>query len=161
MPDSIYKKKLRNRACAIITSGEWLLLLKQQSPTRNSPIWMPPGGGIQFGESISEAMIREVKEETGLYIEPGRMLWIHEYIEPPYHAIEYYCECSIAGGSLTLGDDPEHENSNGILLDLKFIPFEELQDLPVYPKVMKEYFVPGSKLPKQLTHVKTVKQGEV
>ena len=153
--EELYKNKLRNRACAVIVSNEWILLAKHNSPTRKNPIWLPPGGGIHYGETARDALIREVKEETGLVVEPTRLLWIHEFLEEPYHAIEFYFECSIAGGELKLGADPEHSPDNQILLDLKFIPFKETAGLPIYPEFLKESCKNSGKLPEHATHVIT------
>lgn len=117
---------------------------------------MPPGGGLQFGESISFALKREVEEETGLYIEPLRMLWIHEFIENPYHAIEYYYECSVSGGILKLGEDPEHSKNDQLLLELKFVSFADIQQMPVYPVFLKEHCKPGKKLPSKISHKQSI-----
>ena len=47
----------------IITDSEGWILLERRS---DNGMWSLPGGGIEAGESITEAAIREVKEETGL-----------------------------------------------------------------------------------------------
>ncbi|MBR7148319.1 MAG: NUDIX hydrolase, partial [Firmicutes bacterium] len=41
-----------------------ILMVKQEHPERT--VWMVPGGGIEEGETAAEAVIREMKEETGL-----------------------------------------------------------------------------------------------
>jgi 8-oxo-dGTP diphosphatase len=150
---SKYENILRNRACAIIVSDNWILLAKQQVPTRKEPIWMPPGGGLNFGESLFAALKREVFEETGLLVEPGRLLWIHEFIEKPYHAVEFYFECSVAGGELKLGNDPERGSETQILLDIKFVSFEEIASMNVYPFFLKNGIVNDGKIPLHLTHI--------
>lgn len=155
MPEEIYQNKLRNRACAVIISSDWILLLKHNSPTRGEPIWLPPGGGLKFGETAKDALIREVKEETGLVVEPIRLLWVHEYLDEPYHAIEFYFECSISGGAMKLGADPEHSDDDQILLDLQFIPFSEAQKLDIYPGFLKDSCRQDGKLPGHVTHVIT------
>jgi len=40
-----------------------------------------PGGGVERWESIHEALVREVQEETGLVVEPGRLLYVAEVVE--------------------------------------------------------------------------------
>ncbi len=134
-------------------SDKWILMAKQQAPTRKKPIWMPPGGGLQFGESLHTALKREVKEETGLLIEPVSLLWIHEFIEKPFHAVEFYFECSVAGGALKLGKDPERESGDQILLDLKFVSFEEIASMNVYPEFLKKEIINHGKMPLSLRHI--------
>ena len=153
MDGSTLENRLRNRACAIITSENWILLLKHQAPTRKEPIWMPPGGEVLFGESLDSALRREVKEETGLYVEPNRLLWVHEFIEKPYHAIEYYFDCEVTGGTMELGRDPEYGDSDQILLELKFFPFIELASIPVYPEFLLYHFAESNDLPEYPVHI--------
>jgi len=158
--DKTFSNSLRNRANAIIVSDNSLLLLKLNLPTREYPVWMPPGGGVNFGETLEDALVREVKEETGLVVQPLKLLWIHEFLEKPYHALEFYFECSISGGMLKLGSDPEISENDQILLDLKFISADEAKELPVYPEFLREFISDGSEiiLPDQIKYVKNESQ---
>jgi ADP-ribose pyrophosphatase YjhB (NUDIX family) len=73
--------------------------------------WSLPGGAVETGERLVEAMRREVREETGLEIEPVRVIEIFERLmpdgegKPEYHyvLIDYLCE--IRGGTEQAGDD--------------------------------------------------------
>lgn len=141
------------RACAVIAVDSSLLLLKQRVPTRENPIWMPPGGGVLVGETLETALIREVMEETGLKVLPEKLLWIHEFLEAPYHAVEFYFECSIVGGMLELGIDPELPDNEQMLLDVEFIPAEKLSILPVFPEFLKNIFDGESRLPDQVERI--------
>lgn len=128
------------RACAIIAVNSSLLLIKQNVPTRENPIWMPPGGGVLVGETLETALAREVLEETGLKVLPEKLLWIHEFLETPYHAIEFYFECSIVGGMLKLGSDPELPDDDQALLEVNFISSDKLATLPIFPEFLKDLF---------------------
>ena len=45
--------------------------------------WDIPGGSLQFGESLHECLNREIKEETGLTVQIGRLLYADTNIVPP------------------------------------------------------------------------------
>src|SRR5690606_28871668 len=59
---------IRPAAYAIIVHDDKTLLLR----SRETDKWMQPGGGIDKGETIEEALWRELREEVGLEIEIGR-----------------------------------------------------------------------------------------
>ena len=57
---------------AIVVSGKGILLVRRDKEPGKG-LWSIPGGGVEVGETAEEAIIREVKEESGIDIEP-----IHE-----------------------------------------------------------------------------------
>ncbi len=73
--------------------------------------WSLPGGLIESGEKIEDALTREVKEETGLHVRPTRMFEIFERIirdpqgRAEYHYILHDYLCKAVGGELKAGDD--------------------------------------------------------
>jgi 8-oxo-dGTP pyrophosphatase MutT (NUDIX family) len=87
------------------------LLLQQRS---DGGQWGLPGGSVEIGESVSEAVVREVREETGLTVAPRRLIGI--YSEPRLQVVRYpngnvwhyvnVCfECIVRGGTLTTCDE--------------------------------------------------------
>jgi len=65
----------RRAARALLIAGRSVLLIKGRDPARpeRGTWWLTPGGGIEDGESIEVAVAREILEETGLEIDPGRV----------------------------------------------------------------------------------------
>jgi len=49
-----------------------------------------PGGGVERWESLDEALVREVREETGLVIEPGRLVYVAEVVARyKFHDVDF------------------------------------------------------------------------
>jgi 8-oxo-dGTP diphosphatase len=68
---------------AIIRRGEEILLIKQQGPDDPLPYWALPGGRVEEGELLTEALAREVREETGLVVTtPGRLIYAAQSHNP-------------------------------------------------------------------------------
>lgn len=61
------------RVTGILIEGEKLLLVKQKVANRN---WSLPGGRVENGEMLEEAMIREMREETGLEVKIKKLLYV-------------------------------------------------------------------------------------
>ena len=60
------EKRIVSVANAIAYRGEKILLLKRSAKSKYAPgFWQLPGGSLEFGETPMQALIREVKEETG------------------------------------------------------------------------------------------------
>ncbi len=72
-------KTIRLRVAAvIIRSGRVLLVRHQKSPLES--YWVIPGGGVEYGESISAALSREMDEELGTRIEISELLKVMDFI---------------------------------------------------------------------------------
>ncbi len=62
---------------ALIRRGDEILLVQEQGPADPVPVWALPGGVVEAGELLSEALAREVREETGLEIRDcARLIYV-------------------------------------------------------------------------------------
>ncbi len=61
------------RAYGILIHDDRLALVRSSNPKHDPPLWWLPGGGLDFGESPEEALVREFMEETGLRVEQPRL----------------------------------------------------------------------------------------
>lgn len=124
--EQTYGHKTRIRACGLCFSEDeqHLLLVKHLGLGKNGFWWSVPGGGINFGESAEEAVMREFLEEVGLEVEVKQFLFVNEYIEGALHAIELFFEVVIKSGKVQIGSDPETDIR--VIDEVMFMTFEEL-----------------------------------
>jgi 8-oxo-dGTP diphosphatase len=91
---------------AIITDDTGRLLLIQRGHEPEEGRWSLPGGRVRPGESDPEAVAREVREETGLHVQPGRLVGAVERPAPGGAVFDIYdYAASVSGGRLVAGDD--------------------------------------------------------
>lgn len=121
----------------ILDENDKMLMVRHHHDDKD--IWMVPGGGIEAGESSAEAAAREVKEETGLDVEIGRLIWhVEEVSERGQRFVNFFI-ARVSGGKLALGHDPEYDDAHQVLREVKFMSREEVQDLSnIYPHYLKD-----------------------
>lgn len=89
--------------------AEVLLVRRGTEPMAGS--WTLPGGGIEVGETITEACARELLEETGLSVEPLGEVETFDIIHRDaegrvqYHYVIVDLLCRVAGGEIRAGSD--------------------------------------------------------
>jgi 8-oxo-dGTP diphosphatase len=108
--DRRYPKRPLIGVGALIFDGSRILMAQRgKQPLKGW--WSLPGGALETGELLADAIRREVREETGLEIEPVRVFEIFERImrdaagAPEYHYVLIDYLCRITGGTLCPGDD--------------------------------------------------------
>ena len=105
-----------------------LLIRRGQPPLLGE--WSLPGGLLECGESLREAVAREASEETGLVIETGEMLGVYERVirgdegRARYHYVLIDFLCRPVGGDLKAGSDAA---------DVRWFTREELPALDLAP----------------------------
>jgi len=86
------------------SAGRLLLILRRNEP--GAGLWSIPGGRIEDGESDEQAVLREVREETGLTVQCGALLGSVERPGLPGMVIDIRDYAAvITGGELAAGDD--------------------------------------------------------
>jgi 8-oxo-dGTP diphosphatase len=92
-----------------LDDGRVLLIRRGQPPLLGE--WSLPGGILECGETLREAVIREAHEETGLVVETGEMLGVYERVirgdegRVRYHYVLIDFLCRAVGGDLKAGSD--------------------------------------------------------
>lgn len=98
---------------ALIFRDDLLLLAERGGPPMQGQ-WSLPGGAVETGETLLEALSREVLEETGLAVTEARFFEVFERIlrdatgEPEYHYVLVDYLCRVAPGDFCAADDVSH-----------------------------------------------------
>ena len=109
---------------AVILDGDRVLLVRRANPPLKGQ-WSLPGGAVEVGEPLDAALVREVREETGLDVEVGPVVEVLDSIRRDaggrveYHYVILDYACRVTGGRIANGSDAA---------DVRWIPIAELED---------------------------------
>jgi len=130
-PDAPAPNSIVAAASAIVTNDEGEILVHRRT---DNDLWALPGGGMEFGESISDTVVREVQEETGLRV--SAMYVVAVYFDPKhvfaYTDGEVRQEFSVCvayetiDGELKISDESK---------ELKFVHPLDIDQLTMHPRI--------------------------
>jgi 8-oxo-dGTP diphosphatase len=108
---------------AVIKDDQGRLLLIKRGHAPGAGLWSLPGGRIEPGETDAEALVREMREETGLVIDPGQLIGTvrRPAGDGAVFDIRDYA-ATVTGGTLRPGDDAA---------DARWVAASELESLPI------------------------------
>jgi 8-oxo-dGTP diphosphatase len=108
---------------AVIHDSQGRLLLIKRGHEPGAGLWSLPGGRIEPGETDAEALVREMREETGLEVEPGRLIGAVRRPAQDGDVLDIRdYAASVIGGTLTPGDDAA---------DARWVDVTELNSLAI------------------------------
>ena len=115
---------------AAVFNDDCVLMVKRSKPPAKGS-WAVPGGKIRPGETMQQALVREIKEETGLDIQVGDIIYVFDVIqrdeknEITFHFVIIDFLCELKGGQLKAGDDA---------LDAKWISRQDIKEMNINEK---------------------------
>jgi 8-oxo-dGTP diphosphatase len=91
---------------AIILEDEAVVLVKRKNPPYRG-MWALPGGFVEYGETVEDAVKREVAEETGLAVEIVKLAGVYSdpKRDPRGHTVSVVFLCKKIGGELAADSD--------------------------------------------------------
>lgn len=121
----------------IVFDDQGRLLLIQRGHEPGKGLWSVPGGRVERDETDSVAVVRELREETGLDVKPAT--FVGTVVRGDYEIHDY--ACTVVGGTLTAGDDADAArwvdsaelvamDTSGQLAELLFVTLRDWGALP-------------------------------
>lgn len=131
---------IRSSVCALILKDNQILTIKKQD--KGIIEFILPGGGQEFGETLLDALHREVREEVGASIKNVRLIFVREYIgknhehlerDQELHIVSHIFSCEIAEEN-KYQLEPDHDQ-----VGIEWIKIEELNNYNFYPKELTNH----------------------
>ncbi len=125
---------------AIVTLDEHLLLVSRANPPAQG-LWSVPGGRVEPGETMSEAVAREVAEETGLAVTCDQLVGWVERMGPGFHFVIFDFRATLVGGAgggaSTISTDAVVPTAGDDADDARWVRFSDLSSMELVPGLLE------------------------
>lgn len=136
-----HSEKPTVRATGVLIQGNRILMVKQDvTETRH---WALPGGKLEFGETLERCLVREMKEETGLDVSVGDLLYVTDWFYRDIHVVHMLFLTEVVGGGTRSGEVPRTAGEPG--RECVWVPLDRLEDYgfgPAFSELVRSGF-PG------------------
>jgi 8-oxo-dGTP diphosphatase len=110
----------------VVNTGRLLMVRRGKEPGKG--LWSIPGGRVERGEYLADAVRREVKEETGVDVEVDRLAGILEVPGDEHYVILDFVAHARGDADPTGGHDAD---------DARWVPFADIEKLECTPRLME------------------------
>ena len=124
----------RISAGAVVIQEDQVLLVRYDGSGERSYL-VGPGGGVLGNESLHQAVVREVREETGLEVSPQTVLFVEDLASRRHRIVKVWFLCNLIGGELA---DTKGALEEGIT-NVAWYRRDELPNEVVYPPELLSY----------------------
>lgn len=111
-------------SAVIVRDGEILLVKRGCEP--NMGLWSLPGGSIELGETLQEALAREVLEETSLEVEPGDIAGVYDVIVKDGDTVTFHYVIISLFAKIIFGEPAAASDA----ADLGWVKLEDVSNYP-------------------------------
>ena len=122
------RKAHRISAGAIVIHEDKILLVRYKDHSGGSFL-AGPGGGVNIEEGTDRAVIREVREETGLEVSPLKILFVEDLLSRRHRITKIWFLCNLVGGKLANTQGAKEEG----IIEVGWYRRDQLGDELVYP----------------------------
>jgi ADP-ribose pyrophosphatase YjhB (NUDIX family) len=126
--------KVQHRISAggvVIDKGRMLLV--RYSKSSGESYLVCPGGGVDDEESITDAVRREVLEETGVQVCVSKLLMVEDIIAARYRMMKSWFLCQVTGGALSQMQGAVEEG----IIEARWYSRDEVECETVFPSIVR------------------------
>lgn len=110
----------------VVHEGSLLMVRRGHEPAKG--LWTIPGGQVEKGEYLTDAVGREVQEETGLDVEVGPLLGVFEVVGEPHFVILDHVAVPLTAEEPVAGSDADAA---------RWVPLDEVHELDCTPRLVE------------------------
>jgi len=128
----------RVRVSALLRWHERVLLCRQEKPGKE--YWLLPGGGVDGGESIIDALHRELKEELGVSLDEVALegpIALADSIAPKWTLATKHVVHIIFGADVSHRSLEDVETTDAAVRGARLFSLDELEDIVLHPPIKR------------------------
>jgi len=119
-------RKIELRVAGILARDGRVLLVNHRKKGRS--YWVLPGGHVERGETLAEALAREMREELALEVGVGPLVLVHDFVTDRRHVVNHVFLLACAEGEAEVS--PTHT-----LRDARWVALDDLDTLEFLPPI--------------------------